>query len=219
MWTLSGGGGYTDASNASYAIDSPENAATMTWLRDNLVSAGLTGPVDPAKLDRGAAFAAFDKGEVGMLNGHPTLLHDAERAGIKVGMVQIPGKDGPSKSSMGVADWIMGFKQNHHATQIGTFLDFVFTDKNVMDFVGQYDLLPTTYSANDVMSEDPKYKDLAKFQTALPTSQLPPVDKTSWGPVSESIKKNIGRAVQPGSDPSEVLDRIAGDAAAAENAE
>jgi multiple sugar transport system substrate-binding protein len=218
MWLLSGGGGYTDSTDGSYNIDSPRNISTLAWLQTNLVGAGLTGPVVPAELDRAAAFKGFTSGKVGMLNGHPTLLHDAEKAGIKVGMVPLPGMTGKSKSSMGVADWIMGFKQNHHRKEIGKFLDFAFSDKNVMDFVGQYDLLPVTYSADEAMQDDAKYKDLGKFLAALPTSQLPPVGKTSWGSVSESIKKNIGKAVMPGASPTNVLGQISRDATTAEAA-
>lgn len=70
MWLLSGGGGYTDDVGA-YDIDSAENVTTFRWVRDNLVGAGLTGPVAPGKLDRAKAFKAFAIGKVGMLNGHP----------------------------------------------------------------------------------------------------------------------------------------------------
>lgn len=70
QWLLSGGGGYTDAVG-TYGIDSPQNVDTFTWLKDDLVDKGLTGPVAPGRLNRAAAFAAFAKGDVGMLNGHP----------------------------------------------------------------------------------------------------------------------------------------------------
>ncbi|MFJ2651718.1 ABC transporter substrate-binding protein [Streptomyces sp. NPDC087420] len=219
MWLLSGGGGYTETADDSYSIDSAQNVNTFRWLQKNMVGAGLTGPVAPEKLDRAAAFTAFNAGKVGMLNGHPTLMQEAEKAGIKVGMVPLPGINGTSKSSMGVADWMMAFKQPGHREAAGKFLDFTFSDKNVLDFVGQYDLLPVTYSANEAMAADPEYKDLSKFQEALPTSQLPPVGKTSWAKVSESIKKNIGKAVEPGVNPSTVLGEIARDAVTAEAAE
>lgn len=219
MWLLSGGGGYTETADDSYSIDSTQNVDTFKWLQKNLVGEGLTGPVAPGKLDRADAFKAFTSGKVGMLNGHPTLMEEAKSAGIKVGMVPLPGINGKSKSSMGVADWMMAFKQNGHRKQIGKFLDFAFSDKNVVDFAGQYDLLPVTYSANDAMASDKQYAALSKFQDALPTSELPPVGKTSWATVSTSIKKNIGRAVEPGVNPATVLGQIARDAASAESAE
>ena len=69
------------------------------------------------------------------------------------------------------------------------------------------------------MSDNAKYKDLHKFQDALPTSELPPVGKTSWSTVSGSVKTNIGKAVEPGGSPANVLGSIAQEAATAEGAE
>ncbi|MCX4823992.1 extracellular solute-binding protein [Streptomyces sp. NBC_01142] len=218
MWLLSGGDGYTDAVD-KYSIDSPQNIETFDWLKDNLVDQKLTGPVAPSKLNRKDAFAAFTRGEVGMLNGHPSLMQAAKKAGVEVGKVPLPGKEGEAKAAMGVADWIMGFKQNDHRAEIGKFLDFVFSDKNVLEFAGQNDLLPVTISASEAMEKNPEHKDLKKFLEELPTSVLPPVGKTSWAAVSENIKKNIGTAVEKDGSPAATLGRIARDATAAENAE
>ncbi|WP_051839102.1 extracellular solute-binding protein [Streptomyces sp. NRRL F-5126] len=218
MWMLSGGGGYTDTTDGPYTIDSDDNVRTFEWLKDNLVGKGLTGPVAPGKLDRADAFKEFTEGKVGMLNGHPTLMNDARKAGIDFGMVPMPGKDGMAKSSMGVADWMMAFKQNGHAKQIGEFLDYVYDDQNVLDFATQYDLLPVTYSANDEMSVDDSEKDLHQFQKTLSTSELYPFGKSSWSRVSELIKKNIGQAVEPGHDPQQVLSKIAKEAGSADAA-
>ncbi|GGK14359.1 solute-binding protein [Streptomyces camponoticapitis] len=219
MWMLSGGGGYTDTVDDAYAVDSDVNISTFEWLQTELVGKGLTGPVAPGELDRADAFKAFTSGKVGMLNGHPTMMQEAEKAGVEVGMVPLPGVNGKSKATMGVADWIMAFKQAGHREESGKFLDFTFEDKNVMDFVGQYDLLPVTYSASETMVADDEHKDLRKFLEALPTAELYPFGKTSWAGVSEDIKKNIGKAVQPGAVPSEILARIGRDATTAENAE
>ncbi|MEW1722854.1 extracellular solute-binding protein [Streptomyces sp. NPDC093109] len=219
MWLLSGGGGYTDTGDGSYSIDSQQNIATFDWLRKDLVGEGLTGPVAPGKLDRATAFKAFTSGQVGMLNGHPTLMQEAGKRGIKVGMVALPGTKGKAKSSMGVADWMMAFKENGHRREIGRFLDYVYEDKNVLNFAGQYDLLPVTYSASETMTADDNHADLRKFLEALPSSELLPYGKNSWSAVSESIKKNIGEAVEPGGSASNVLGRIARDAATAEAAE
>ncbi|MFF0748211.1 extracellular solute-binding protein [Streptomyces sp. NPDC004267] len=218
MWLLSGGGGYTDGID-HYKIDSEANVRTFDWLRDELVGAGLTGPVAPGKLDRKEAFAAFARGEVGMLNGHPSLMQEAEKKGVKVGKVALPGRDGKAKATMGVADWIMAFKQNGHRKEIGAFLDFVFSDENVLRFAGDNDLLPATITASLAMQSAPEHAALREFLAALPESQLPPVGKTSWAQVSGSVKAQIGKAVEPGGKPSEVLGRIAREATAAESAE
>lgn len=219
MWMLAGGGGYRDSGNVTYDIDSNENVATFTWLKNNLVAKGLTGPVAPGDLDRQEAFDAFVRGDVGMLNGHPTLMEAAEKAGVDVGKVPMPTPDGESRPSMGVADWMMAFKQNGHRKEIGAFLEYVYEDKNVLAFSDQYDILPVTSTASAAMREDPKHKDLWPFLEELPTSELYPVGRTSWAKVSESVKKNIGKAVAPDGSPDAVLSGIAREARDAEAAE
>ncbi|MFM9368203.1 extracellular solute-binding protein [Streptomyces sp. Da 82-17] len=218
MWLLSGGDGYTD-NVGTYTLDSADNVKTFKWLRDDLVGEGLTGPVAPGELDRQDAFNAFSRGEVGMLNGHPTLMKQAKKQGVEYGMVPLPGVNGKAKATMGVADWMMGFKRNGHKAEIGKFLDFVYEDSNVLDFSDRYDILPVTSSASDAMAEDPKYKHLREFLDELPHSELYPVGKTSWAQVSAAIKKDIGKTVQPGGDPAAVLQKLQNEAVAAESAE
>ncbi|MFB8755647.1 extracellular solute-binding protein [Streptomyces nigra] len=219
QWLLSGGGGYTDPQLGTYSIDSPENVATFTWLKDDLVGKGLTGPVAPGELNRADAFAAFAKGDVGMLNGHPSLMQTARKKGVKVGMVPMPGVDGPTKLSMGVADWMMAFKQNDHAEEIGTFLDFVYDTQNVLDFSRRYDLLPVTTSASEVMAGAKQDADLKPFLEQLPSSELYPVGRTSWAAVSADVKKTIGSAVVSGGSPSAVLARLQATATRLDGAE
>ena len=216
QWVLSGGGGYTD-SFGTYALDSAENVDTFTWLKDDLVDKGLTGPVAPGKLNRAAAFSAFASGDVGMLNGHPSLMKIAEKKGVKFGMVPMPGVNGQTKYSMGVADWMTAFKQGGHAEQVGDFLDFVYSEKNVLAFSREYDLLPVTNSASEVMATADQDTDLKPFLQELPQSELYPVGKTSWSTVSAAVKKGIGKAVAPGANPSTVLSRLESTAAKEDN--
>ncbi|MGW0535818.1 ABC transporter substrate-binding protein [Streptomyces sp. NPDC003032] len=218
MWMLSGGGGYTD-NVGSYDIDSKQNAKTFSWLRDELVGKGLTGPTPPGEMNRAEAFAAFSRGEVGMLNGHPTLMKMAAKKGVKFGMVPAPGINGKARATMGVADWMMAFKQNGHRKEAGKFLDYVYSKKNVLDFSNEYDILPVTTSASETMAKDRGHTELGKFLKELPTSQLYPVGKTSWAQVSADIKKQIGGTVGKNGNPSSVLSQIQNKAATAENAE
>ncbi len=218
MWLLSGGGGYTD-NVGSYAIDSKQNAKTFAWLRDELVGKGLTGPTAPGEMNRADAFAAFARGDVGMLNGHPTLMKMAAKKGVKFGMVPAPGINGKAQATMGVADWMMAFKQNGHRKETGKFLDYVYSKKNVLDFSNEYDILPVTNSASDAMAEDRGDTELGKFLKELPTSQLYPVGKTSWAQVSADVKKDIGKTVEKNGNPQSVLTRIQNRAAAEESAE
>ncbi|MGW1724858.1 extracellular solute-binding protein [Streptomyces sp. NPDC002306] len=204
QWLLSGEGGYT-ATVGTYDIDSAQNVETFGWLKNELVGKGLTGPVAPGSLNRAAAFTAFAAGDVGMLNGHPSLIKAAAEKGVRVGMVPMPGVSGPAASGMGVADWMAAFKKNGHSEEIGSFLDFVYDEKNVLAFSRAYDLLPVTVSAADAMGTAARDKDLKPFLDGLPVATLYPVGKTSWATVSAAVKKNIGQAVAPTGSPSGVL--------------
>lgn len=218
QWMLSGGGGYTDTVG-TYGIDSAQNIDTFTWLKDDLVGKGLTGPVAPGKLNRAAAFAAFAGGDVGMLNGHPSLMKIAAKKGVRYGMVPMPGVDGPSRTAMGVADWMTAFKKNGHAKQVGDFLNFVYDEKNVLAFSREYDLLPVTTSASEAMTAAKEDAGLRPFLDQLPVSELPPVGKTSWAAVSAAVKQRIGQAVAPDGSPAAVLGQLQSTASRAESAE
>ncbi|MEU9124337.1 extracellular solute-binding protein [Streptomyces sp. NPDC048506] len=203
MWMLSGGGGYTDTIG-KYRIDSPENIKTFEWLQTELVGKGLTG-TDPADLNREEAFQGFADGQVGMLNGHPTLMKQAAAKGIDYGTVDLPGINGKARATMGVADWMMAFKQNGHRAEVGKFLDFVYSDKNVVKFSGDYGLLPVTSSATQQMLADDKYAKLHSFLKQLAGAEFYPANKTSWPLVSKTIKAKMGTAVGPKGNPAGVL--------------
>ncbi|MDO0927144.1 extracellular solute-binding protein [Streptomyces sp. TG1A-8] len=218
QWLLGGGGDYTD-DIGSYTIDSDQNVRTFTWLKDELVDKGLTGPVAPGRLNRADAFAAFADGRVGMLDGHPALAQQAAKKGVKFGMVPVPGRTGGAGVPLGVTDWITGFRQNGHAEQIGDFLNYVYAKKNVLGFCRRYGLLPVTASASFAMStsDTEPDKSLRPFLRQLPTSEMYPVGKSTWAAVSAAVKKEIGDAVAPGNSPSAVLTRLQAAAAAADS--
>ncbi|MEV5241017.1 extracellular solute-binding protein [Streptomyces cinnamoneus] len=217
LWMLGGGGGYTDNTGA-YTIGTPENIKTFTWLRDELVGKGLTGPANPARTNRQDVFDGFTKGEVGMLHGHPTLMQQAKAQNIDFDMAPLPGIKGKANSTMGVADWMMAFKRNGHREEIGTFLDFVYSKDNVLSFTGQYRLLPVTTTASAAMRDSRADSDLWPFLDQLQNAEFYPADKTSWAKVSVAIKEKIGAAVQKGGDPSAILGEIQREAEAIENA-
>ncbi|MEU9162748.1 extracellular solute-binding protein [Streptomyces sp. NPDC048424] len=216
IWELSNGGGYADSSG-SYSLDSEKNIATWQWVKDNMVDPGLVGPTAPSRLNRADAFAAFLRGEVGMLNGYPSLAHDAAAKGMTVGTVAMPVSDslgsGDIPPTVGVADWMVAFKQNGKGAEIGKFLEFVYQDKNLSDFVGRYHLLPATASAARTPAGGGLSRTDEDFLSALRTARLYPVNDPSWVTVSDTIKRNIGRAVEPGGDPKAVLEEIADKAA------
>ncbi|MFF6786522.1 extracellular solute-binding protein [Streptomyces sp. NPDC012510] len=207
QWLLSGGAGYTD-NVGTYRLDSEDNVRTFTWLKDELVDKGLTGPTAPAELNRADAFAAFARGEVGMLNGHPSLMRMAADKGVEFGTAAMPGREGRRHPTLGVTDWMMAFKQNGHGDEIGDFLDFVYSDRNVLAFSREYDLLPVTASASEAMAADKDDADLRPFLAELPDAELYPVGKVSWADVSAAVKEQIGRAVRPDAKPGVVLEQL-----------
>ncbi|MGW7433402.1 extracellular solute-binding protein [Streptomyces sp. NPDC054861] len=219
IWELSNGGGYS-GNTGGYAIASEQNTQTFRWIKDNLVSPGLTGPIAPAELNRQDAFAAFLRGDVGMLNGYPSLLHEARAKGLKVGTLSMPVSDtlrvGQTLPSAGVADWMMAFKHDGNRELVGSFLEFVYEDKNLNEFAGRYHLLPSTVSATQSSKDAAADPSGAQFLNALRGAELYPVNEPSWLQVSNTIKRNIGKAVAPSADPKAVLEDIARQARDAE---
>ncbi|MFI6156201.1 extracellular solute-binding protein [Kitasatospora sp. NPDC051170] len=205
LWTLSGGGSLSD-DVGNYTIDSPQNQATFTWLKNNLVAPGLTYN-EPGKMNRTPVFQDFAAGKVAMLNGHPTLLRMASAGKIDFGTAPIPKKDGVGKTgSLGVADWLMAFKANGHKNEIKKFVSYVYGKEHQLRFDEQYNLLPVTQDAFAQMTGDPKHEDLKQFAAGLTNASFYPFGDPAWGEVSNRIKAGIGQAVT--GDPKTVLGGI-----------
>ncbi|WP_406864296.1 extracellular solute-binding protein [Streptomyces sp. HUAS MG47] len=216
IWGLSNGGGYTDSSGG-YDIASEKNTQTFRWIKDNLVTPALTGPVPPAELDRQEAFDAFLRGQVGMVNGYPSLLHQAREKGMKVGTLRMPVSDTLSDRetppTVGVADWMMAFKREDNRERVRSFMEFVYRDENLIEFAARYHMLPSTVSATQASKDAAADPSAEQFLTALRIARLYPVGEPSWLQVSNTIKRNIGKAVEPSADPKAVLEDIAQQAA------
>ncbi|MEU7580399.1 extracellular solute-binding protein [Streptomyces sp. NPDC041068] len=201
MWELGNGGGYTDA-DGKYTLDSAKNVETFEWLKTNLVKPGLTY-ANPASTDRKTAFADFAAGKVGMLNGHPSLIQMAKDGKVDYGVVPIPGKEGPLQSTLGVADWMMAFKDGGAEKEgVKKFLDFTYS-KKMLAFDEMYNLMPVTKDALKQMTDSGKHKDLEPFFQVLPNAKFYPLGDTSWDVVSAEMKKTGGKAVSD--DPKTVL--------------
>jgi multiple sugar transport system substrate-binding protein len=215
-WMLSGGGAYTDDGGA-YTIDSAENVATFTWLRDELVGPGLTN-AGPATTDRVEAHASFMSGEVGMLNADTGLIRGARENKIEFGTAPLPGKDGPLRTTTGVADWLMAFDEGGHREQIRSFLDFLYSDEQVIDFADTHHMLPVTAPASQAMREDKKYERLWDFLDAIGGARYYPVGKLSWAGTVRKLKESIGTTVERSGKPHVVLGRVQRDATALDGA-
>ncbi|MCC9704482.1 extracellular solute-binding protein [Streptomyces sp. MNU76] len=210
MWLLAGDGGYTDSTNR-YDIASAANVATLTWLKENLIGEGLTGPVPPGELNRSEAVDAFLTGEAAMVNAPLSLIRqiDDSSDSVPYGAVPLPSRDGDSTPTMGTADWVVAFRNDDHRAAIGEFLDFLYSDKYVTEQAAQYELLPVTTSAADAMRADKAHKPLWNGLDTLQNLRLYPVAETNWSEVATEIRRRIGKAVTPDGNPQEVLESIA----------
>lgn len=207
MWMLSGDGALTD-SGGSYVIDSPANARTFTWLRDEIVGTGLAGLDDPSRTSRFQTFTEFSRGEAGMVFGDPTLMRQADLGGIRYRTTQLPGRSGVCPSTLGSASWVLAFNQQpENREAIGVFLNYMFTTGNVGTFAERYELLPVTTPAAERMGErrTDEERRLAPFLEDLPTATFFPVGKVSWTRVSAALAQEIGRALRPGGNVRRIL--------------
>ena len=205
LWTLGNGGGYKDASG-KWAINSPQNVETFQWLTDNLVKPGLT-EADPATKKRTDLWKDFAAGNIGMINGSPSLLPILKEGTIGGNWKATPiaGKTGPVTSPLGVADFIEAFNtHSDHKKAIGEFLDFALQKQYQEQFDNEYDLLPATQdAATDLSTQNPALK---PFIDALPSAAWYPSSDPNWDPASQKVKDIVGKAVT--SDPKGVLDQI-----------
>ncbi|MGW8994986.1 extracellular solute-binding protein [Streptomyces zhihengii] len=204
IWELGNGGGFTDAKGA-YTLDSKANVETFDWLRSNLVEPGLTY-ANPAATDRKTAFADFAAGKAGMLNGHPSLIQMSKDGKVDYGVAPIPGRTGALESTLGVADWMMAFKDRGHQEEIRAFLDFAYAKENTLKFDETYNLMPVTKDTLAEMTGNGRHKDLEPFFELLPKAAFYPLGDTSWDAVSAEIKKSGGTAV--GGDAEKVLGEL-----------
>ncbi|WP_328947292.1 extracellular solute-binding protein [Streptomyces sp. NBC_00250] len=200
IWELGNGGGYTDEAG-KYTLDSKANIEAFSWLKSNLVEPGLTY-ANPATTDRKTAFADFAAGKTAMLNGHPSLIQMSKDGKVDYGVAPIPGKAGALKSTLGVADWMMAFKDGGHKEEVRKFLDFAYSKENTLKFDEMYNLMPVTKDTLQEMTANGKHKDLEPFFAVLPNAVFYPLGDTTWDTVSAEIKKSGGTAVN---DPAKVL--------------
>ena len=203
LWFLGNGGGYVNASGA-YDIDSSQNVQTLRFM-SGLVKAGDTQP-SPGTTDRKDVWAQFAQGRVGMMLGSPAVIPIIQAAGILkpagYATADVPGRNGPLTSTLGVHDDIVAFNTGGHQAAIRKFLDFAYQDKYQLKFDHEYDLLPATKSAAASMAADPMF---AAFLKNIPQSVNYPA-KASWQTVQDQIQTTLGQAVT--GNPGKILSAI-----------
>jgi multiple sugar transport system substrate-binding protein len=205
LWFLGNGGGYLNGSG-KYAINSPQNIATLSFMKQ-LAASGDTQP-NPGGTDRKTVWADFAQGKIGMVLGSPAVIPIIQQAGVlqpsDYGTADVPGKNGPLTNTLGVHDDIVAFKAggSAHQAAIKEFLDFVYQDNWQLKFDREYDLLPATQSAADTMGQDQTFSAfLANIKGSVNYPGL-----ANWTSVENMIKTQVGQAIT--GNPAQVLGAI-----------
>jgi multiple sugar transport system substrate-binding protein len=205
LWFLGNGGGYLSASG-QYAINSPQNVATLDFMKQ-LAASGDTQP-NPGGTDRKTVWADFAQGKVGMVLGQPALIPIIQQAGVlqasDYGTADVPGKSGPLTNTLGVHDDIVAFKAGgtSHQAAIKEFLDFAYQDKWQLQFDNEYDLLPATQSAATTMGQNHMFSAfLGNITNSINYPAL-----ANWTSVENMIKTQVGQAIT--GNPAQVLGAI-----------
>jgi multiple sugar transport system substrate-binding protein len=206
LWFLGNGGGYL-SSSGKYAINSPQNIATLTFMKQ-LAASGDTQP-NPGGTDRKTVWEQFAQGKIGMVLGQPALIPIIQQAGVlqpaDYGTADVPGKTAPLTDTLGVHDDIVAFKAGGtaHQAAIKQFLDFTYQDKWQLQFDNQYDLLPATQTAARTMGQQNQM--FAAFLGNIAHSVNYPA-LANWTSVENMIKTQVGQAIT--GNPAQVLGAI-----------
>jgi multiple sugar transport system substrate-binding protein len=206
LWFLGNGGGYL-SSQGKYDINSPQNIATLSFMKQ-LAASGDTQP-NPGGTDRKTVWSEFAQGKIGMVLGSPAVIPIIQQAGVlkssDYATADVPGKAGPLSDTLGVHDDIVAFKAGgaSHQAAIKQFLDFVYQDKWQLQFDNEYDLLPATQSAATAMGQ--KNHMFSAFLGNITNSVNYPA-LANWTSVENMIKTQVGQAIT--GNPSQVLGAI-----------
>ncbi|HET9968296.1 MAG TPA: extracellular solute-binding protein [Streptosporangiaceae bacterium] len=206
LWFLGNGGGYLSP-QGKYDIDSPQNIATLSFMKQ-LAASGDTQP-NPGGTDRKTVWSEFAQGKIGMVLGSPAVIPIIQQAGVlqssDYATADVPGKAGPLSDTLGVHDDIVAFKAGgaSHQAAIKQFLDFVYQDKWQLKFDDEYDLLPATQSAATAMGQENQM--FSAFLGNITNSVNYPA-LANWTSVENMIKTQVGQAIT--GNPSQVLGAI-----------
>jgi len=205
LWFLGNGGGYLSA-GGKYDINSPQNIATLNFMKQ-LAASGDTQP-NPGGTDRKTVWAQFAQGKIGMVLGSPAVIPIIQQAGVlkpaDYGTADVPGKTAPLSDTLGVHDDIVAFKAGgtSHQAAIKQFLDFVYQDKWQLQFDNEYDLLPATQSAATTMAKNQTFSAfLGNITNSINYPSL-----ANWTSVENMIKTQVGQAIT--GNPAQVLGAI-----------
>jgi multiple sugar transport system substrate-binding protein len=210
IWMWNGGGDWK--SGDRWTIDADANVQTLQFLAD-LANVHKVTQVNPGRTNRtDGAFQLFKDGKVGMVMGFSPLAAqlDAEKK-VEYGVAAMPTRLAAAVT-LGVEDYLMAFKKKGNQEAVKKFLDLYYRPENIVRWISAEGFLPVTKSGLARMSGQGK---LRPYLDALPSARLAPTTDPAWDKVKLDVQQNIGRAVQPGGNPRQVLEEIQKNAVAA----
>jgi len=210
IWMWNGGGDWK--ARDAWTINSDANVRTLQLLAD-LANREKVTQVNPGKTNRtDGAFQLFKDGKVGMVIGFSPLAAqlDAEKK-VDYAVAAMPTSIG-TPVTLGVEDYLMAFKKKDNQEAVKRFLDLYYQPENITRWISAEGFLPVTKSGLAQMSSNEKLK---PYLDALPNARLAPTTDPAWDRVKLDVQQNIGRAVQPGGNPKQVLDQLQANAVAA----
>ena len=210
IWMWNNGGDWK--SGDAWTINSEKNVQTLQFLAA-LANTHKVTQVNPGKTNRtDGAFQLFKDGKVGMVMGFSPLAAqlDAERK-VDYGVAAMPTRLNAAVT-LGVEDYLMAFRKKDNREAVKGFLDLYYQPDNITKWISAEGFLPVTKSGLERMRENAKLK---PYLDALPNARLAPTIDPAWDKVKLDVQQNIGRAVQPGGDPKQVLDQLQANAVAA----
>jgi multiple sugar transport system substrate-binding protein len=203
IWMWNNGGDWK--SGDRWTINSERNVQTLQFLAD-LAQRHRVTQVNPGRTNRtDGAFQLFKDGKVGMVMGFSPLAAQLDAEGkVEYGVAAMPTNlDTPA--TLGVEDYLMGFKKKDNQDAVRRFLDLYYRPENITRWIGAEGFLPVTKSGVERMSGEARLK---PYLDALPQARLVPTTDPVWDKVKLDVQQNIGLAVQPGGNSRDVLDGL-----------
>ncbi|MDQ4086337.1 MAG: extracellular solute-binding protein [Actinomycetota bacterium] len=213
LWAWGNGGGWKNGDQ--WAIDSPQNVETLQFLRGMTNEQRITQP-NPGKTNRtDGCWESFAQGDVAMTAVMPLgTFQTSFMAESDVTWESVPfpraSTDIP-EFTLGVTDFLMGFKQPGNTEPVRQFLSFVFEQERYVDFIETEGFLPTTTSASEMMADDPI---AGPGIDLLPKAKFYPTTDPAWNQVQTAVQSQLGTAMEASADPAEVLSQLQQEATA-----
>ncbi len=204
IWLVNNGGDWK--TDGKWAINSPQNIDTLTFLKKLAVTDKVTQN-NPGKTNRtDGAFSLFSSGKAGMVVGFSPLAAtlDTDKK-VDYGVAPMPTKDGSTPQTYGVTDYLMAFKKPGNQAAVKAFYDLYYQPDQVNTFIKAEGFLPVTTSGVKQFADEPKLK---VYLDTLPNAHLTPTDDPGWDKVKLAVQQSLGAAVGPKGDPKAVLDAL-----------